>query len=93
MDEEKRKGLEERYWAVLAEYFGYSQSNIIRALEKAAGQLEDLNTQLEGFNKGLEASSKASLRVARALNWITLSLVVVAVVTLGWDVWKWLKNN
>lgn len=93
MDEAKRKELEEQYWAVLSGFFGPSPLTIIQPLEKAAHEMELLNANLVAFNKGLEASSKASLKVAGALNWITLSLVVVAVVTLGWDICKWLHGR
>ncbi len=40
MDEEKRKSLQEKYWAVSSEYFGYSQGNIIEAAKKTANELE-----------------------------------------------------
>jgi hypothetical protein len=93
MDEDKRKALEEKYWAVLSNFFGPSPLAIIEPLEKAAKEVEALNANLTAFNRALEASSEASRKVATALNWITGSLVGVALLTLGWDIWKWFHTQ
>lgn len=67
MDEEKRKSLQEKFWAVLSEYFGYSQGNIIQAAKKTADQLEVLNPNLEKISKTLKEETQRFISAANAL--------------------------
>lgn len=54
MEENQRKVLEEKYWAILSEYFSYSQGNLIQASKRTADQLEKLNPNLEAISRALQ---------------------------------------
>ena len=68
MTEDKRKALEETYWAVLSNFFGPSPLAIIEPLEKAAKEVEALNANLTAFNRGLVHVAMNSPKVSHELN-------------------------
>ena len=84
MGTEKREALEEKFWAVLSEYFGYSQSNVIQAMKKTANELESLNGNLI-------AASQSSEKLAKALNGLTLAGIIVGLIALGVEIVKLIK--
>jgi hypothetical protein len=81
MEHERREALEEKFWAVLSEYFGYSQSNVIQAMKKTANELETLNKNLIG-------ASQSSEKLAKALNRLTLAGVIVGAIAVGVEIVK-----
>lgn len=81
MEQQKREVLEEKFWAVLSEYFGYSQSNVIQAMKKTANELEALNKNLIG-------ASQSSEKLAKALNRLTLAGVLIGAVAVGVEIVK-----
>ena len=84
MEADERKTLEEKFWAGVSEYFGYSQSNVIQAMKKTANELESLNGNLI-------AASQSSEKLARALNGLTLAGIIVGVIALGVEIVKLIK--
>ena len=82
--EEPIKDLQRKFYENAAWFF--SRKDTPTGAYSAIGKIA---TQLETLNENLEASSKSSEKLSKALHWLTVWGVLVATATLGFEVYKY----
>lgn len=84
---ESLEDLQREYYKNAAWYFSRKDTP-----EGVYGSIGNISTQLEKLNKNLEASSKSSDKLSKALHWLTVWGVVVATATLCFEVYKYYNS-
>jgi len=85
--EEPLKNLQREYYKNAAWFF--SRKDTPTGVYSAIGKIA---IQLETLNENLEASSKSSEKLSKALHWLTVWGVFVATATLGFEVYKYCNS-
>lgn len=86
--EESLETLQKRFFRNAAWYT--SQKDAPTGVYTSIGKI---SKELEVLNKNLEASSQSSVKLSRALHVLTLVGTILAAITLGFEIYKYIYPN